>query len=221
MRISARQKRRFYRPLSGVSQGCEFAVTCWTSPQLPGGRARAKAVIRSPRSDRLMTLRGEAPKTRPAVLLRDARHGHLAAPIVNTAIAVPLSPVNARIVSMRRGGSRCRSPAWVPITTVGDRAGMLRIGRGALPADYERSMVAAAARFEARRSSDYGLMARLPRIGPVWEHVGATSSFTAASWFARPRLLGCASSAGPPPRSRSPAWRRLLPGRAGRAGRAR
>ena len=28
----------------------------------------------------------------------------------------PLSPADARIVSMRRAGSRCRAPAWVPIT---------------------------------------------------------------------------------------------------------
>ena len=72
-------------------------------------------------------------------------------------------------------------PAWVPVTTAGDRAGMLRRERGALPADYERSMVAVAARLEARRPSDYGLMGSLLRIGPVWEHARAASSFTAAS----------------------------------------
>jgi hypothetical protein len=70
-------------------------------------------------------------------------------------------------------------------------------------------------------SSDYGLMAGLPRIGPVSEYAGAMNSFIPASWFARPRLLDRASSAGPPRCSRSPAWRRLLPGRAERAGRAR
>jgi hypothetical protein len=59
-----------------------------------------------------------------------------------------------------------------------------------------------------------------------WHPTGAAAGwaqtrFIQASWFARPRSLGRASSAGPPLCSRSPAWRRLLPGRAERAGRAR
>ena len=62
-------------------------------------------------------------KTRPAVLLRDARHEHLAAPIGENGRGGPLSPVNDRFVSMRRGGSRCRAHL-VPISTAGDRAGM-------------------------------------------------------------------------------------------------
>ena len=64
-------------------------------------------------------------------VLCGARHEHLATPIVSTAMAVP--PASDRIVSMRRGGSRCREPA--PITTAGDRAGVLRTGQGARNAE--------------------------------------------------------------------------------------
>ena len=89
-------------------------------------RVRAKAVIRSPRSDRLMTLHGEVPKIRPAVLLHDARHEHLGTYRDHGAWQSPF----ARQRQNREHAtwwSRCRAPPGCPLL----RRVMLRIGRGA------------------------------------------------------------------------------------------
>jgi hypothetical protein len=64
-------------------------------------------VIRSPRSDRLMTLHGEVPRSAQRCSYATLGMSILRHPIVTTAHGNPLSPVNDRIVSMRRGGSRC------------------------------------------------------------------------------------------------------------------
>jgi hypothetical protein len=61
--------------------------------------------------------------------MRDARHKHLATPVVNTAMAVPFRPPATEPRACGRWEPLPCPRAWVPITTAGDRAGCYGQGR--------------------------------------------------------------------------------------------
>ena len=106
---------------------------------------------------RLITLHGEeAPKARPAVLLRNARHEHLAAPIVRTAMA--RSPLARQ--RQNREHAAWREPLPRPRLgahyTAGDRAGRLRTGGARGPAAYAQSVEGGFIANKGRRTASSG-----------------------------------------------------------------